>query len=65
MDRREAAALDRHITGNYGEYQFRGVVENVMRRRIRIRLTSGIKNSSTALVRPDRLSRMHELDEVA
>jgi hypothetical protein len=24
MDRREAAALDRHITGNYGEDQFKG-----------------------------------------
>jgi hypothetical protein len=24
MDRRESEALDRHITGNYGENQFRG-----------------------------------------
>lgn len=36
MERRDAEALDRHITGNYGEDQFRGnetldvIVENVV-----------------------------------
>lgn len=60
MDRRESTALDRHITGNYGEDQFAGEEEF----EIRLEQLLTFRSRSVKMRAPTELARVEsELDQ--
>lgn len=63
MNRREREALDRHITGNYGEDQFRGMEES-MNREEALDALSELLESAKALPFGDPHISQKNLEEI-